>query len=74
LVVQPIENNNKNQYYYRVSISARNDVPSFEPKLPSTIITGNKDELKTFFLTKLINAENAALKAEKFSKLAVLNF
>ncbi|CAK5106443.1 unnamed protein product [Meloidogyne enterolobii] len=77
LVIQPIENNNNNNnnnspqnLYYRVSISARNDVPPFGPPMPSTIITGNKEELRTFILTKLINAENAGLKAEKFAKLA----
>lgn len=73
LVIQPIENNDDNSstnHYYRVSISARNDVPPFGPSLPSTIITGNKEELRSFILTKLINAENAALKADKFAKLA----
>uniref|UniRef100_A0A915MC87 Rap-GAP domain-containing protein n=1 Tax=Meloidogyne javanica TaxID=6303 RepID=A0A915MC87_MELJA len=40
-------------------ISARNDVPPFGPPMPSTIITGNKEELRAFILTKLINAENA---------------
>ncbi|CAK5057246.1 unnamed protein product [Meloidogyne enterolobii] len=79
LVIQPIENNNNDNnnnnnspqnLYYRVSISARNDVPPFGPPMPSTIITGNKEELRTFILTKLINAENAGLKAEKFAKLA----
>nr|CAD2176301.1 unnamed protein product [Meloidogyne enterolobii] len=79
LVIQPIENNNNDtnnnnnspqNLYFRVSISARNDVPPFGPPMPSTIITGNKEELRAFILTKLINAENAGLKAEKFAKLA----
>lgn len=53
---------------YKISVTARDGVPFFGPALPrSGIIL--KRNLKQFLLTKLINAENACYKAEKFAKL-----
>jgi RAP1 GTPase activating protein 1 len=54
---------------YRVSVCARSDVPYFGPSLPSPAIFRRGSEFKDFLLTKLINAENACYKAEKFSTL-----
>ncbi|XP_034187091.1 uncharacterized protein LOC117607475 isoform X2 [Osmia lignaria lignaria] len=54
---------------YKVSITARNDVPWFGPALPTPAVFSRGVEFKEFLLTKLVNAENAAYKAEKFSKL-----
>jgi len=54
---------------YRVSVTARSDVPYFGPSLPSPAIFRRGSEFKEFLLTKLINAENACYKAEKFSTL-----
>jgi RAP1 GTPase activating protein 1 len=69
LVVQPIDPGTE-RARYRVSVTARDDVPFFGPQLPSPAIFRKGQELRNFLLTKLINAENAALKAEKFAKLA----
>lgn len=63
IVIQPRPNNT-----YKVSVAARDGVPFFGPHLPSNGII-KKQHLKEFLLTKLINAENACYKAEKFSKL-----
>ena len=52
-------------------MAARNDVPFFGPTLPSPAVFKKGPELREFLLTKLINAENACYKAEKFAKLEV---
>lgn len=57
---------------YKVSVTARNDVPLFGPALPTPSVFLRGIEFKEFLLTKLVNAENAAYKAEKFSKLEVI--
>ncbi|XP_043260827.1 rap1 GTPase-activating protein 1 isoform X4 [Colletes gigas] len=64
-VVDPCTPNTR----YKVSITARNDVPWFGPALPAPAVFMRGVEFKEFLLTKLVNAENAAYKAEKFSKL-----
>lgn len=56
-------------YRYKVSVTARDDVPFFGPTLPTPAIFRHGPEFKEFLLTKLINAENACYKAEKFAKL-----
>ncbi|KAB0390457.1 hypothetical protein E2I00_005537, partial [Balaenoptera physalus] len=50
---------------YKVSVTARDDVPFFGPPLPDPA----GPEFQEFLLTKLINAEYACYKAEKFAKL-----
>ncbi|XP_058794361.1 rap1 GTPase-activating protein 1-like isoform X2 [Phymastichus coffea] len=64
-VVDPCTPNTR----YKVSITARDDVPWFGPTLPTPAVFLRGVEFKEFLLTKLVNAENAAYKAEKFSKL-----
>lgn len=59
---------------YKVSVTARDDVPWFGPNLPTPAVFLREVEFKEFLLTKLINAENAAYKADKFSKLEVRFF
>ena len=68
IVVQPINPCSGNTSY-RVSVTARSDVPYFGPSLPDPAIFRKGSEFKEFLLTKLINAENACYKAEKFSTL-----
>ncbi|XP_020286997.1 rap1 GTPase-activating protein 1-like isoform X3 [Pseudomyrmex gracilis] len=64
-VIDPCTSNTR----YKVSITARDDVPWFGPNLPTPAVFLREVEFKEFLLTKLINAENAAYKADKFSKL-----
>lgn len=54
---------------YKVSVTARHDVPFFGPTLPTPAVFRHGPEFKEFLLTKLINAENACYKADKFAKL-----
>merc|ERR1719445_1254554 len=69
IVVQPITNTTSGNVSYKVSVTARSDVPYFGPSLPNPPIFKKGEEFKEFLLTKLINAENACYKAEKFSTL-----
>merc|ERR1711892_1439431 len=54
---------------YRVSVTARSDVPYFGPSLPSPPVFKRGPEFKEWILNKLISAETAFYKAEIFSKL-----
>ncbi|XP_058826301.1 rap1 GTPase-activating protein 1 isoform X2 [Topomyia yanbarensis] len=68
IVVQPLEPNTPN-CRYKISVTARDDVPFFGPTLPQPSVFKKGPELKEFLLTKLINAENACYKADKFAQL-----
>ncbi|KAL1422638.1 hypothetical protein MTO96_021852 [Rhipicephalus appendiculatus] len=50
-------------------LTARLDVPFFEPKLPVPAEFEAGPEFREFLLQKLINAENASYRAEQFARL-----
>ncbi|CAL8280786.1 unnamed protein product [Arctogadus glacialis] len=54
---------------YKVSVTAREDVPSFGPPLPNPAVFRKGPEFREFLLTKLINAETACYKSERFARL-----
>ncbi|NXD98225.1 RPGP1 protein, partial [Chaetorhynchus papuensis] len=54
---------------YKVSVTARDDVPFFGPPLPNPAIFRKSTEFREFLLVKLINAEYSCYRAEKFAKL-----
>ncbi|XP_074858043.1 rap1 GTPase-activating protein 1-like isoform X7 [Carettochelys insculpta] len=54
---------------YKVSVTARDDVPFFGPALPNPAIFKKGPEFRDFLLAKLINAEYSCYRAEKFAKL-----
>ncbi|GAB6031292.1 Rap1 GTPase-activating protein 2, variant 2 [Chamberlinius hualienensis] len=54
---------------YKVSVTARDDVPFFGPTLPTPAIFKKGPDFRDYLLTKLMNAENACYKAEKFARL-----
>uniref|UniRef100_A0A3B5ALV6 Rap1 GTPase-activating protein 1-like n=1 Tax=Stegastes partitus TaxID=144197 RepID=A0A3B5ALV6_9TELE len=64
-VVNPCSDN----VLYKVSVTARDDVPFFGPALPNPAFFKKGPEFHEFLFTKLINAEYACYKAEKFAKL-----
>nr|XP_055044164.1 rap1 GTPase-activating protein 1 isoform X18 [Misgurnus anguillicaudatus] len=68
-IVVQVENACSDNVLYKVSVTARDDVPFFGPPLPNPAIFKKGPELHEFLLTKLINAEYACYKAEKFAKL-----
>ncbi|XP_014803006.1 PREDICTED: rap1 GTPase-activating protein 1-like isoform X5 [Calidris pugnax] len=55
--------------FYKVSVTARDDVPFFGPPLPNPAIFRKSAEFREFLLAKLINAEYSCYRAEKFAKL-----
>ncbi|CAL8367311.1 unnamed protein product, partial [Lota lota] len=68
-VVVQVLNACSDNVLYKVSVTARNDVPFFGPALPEPAIFRKGPEFHEFLFTKLINAEYACCKAEKFAKL-----
>lgn len=68
-VVVQAQNPCSDNTLYKVSVTARDDVPFFGPTLPDPAIFKKGPEFHEFLLTKLINAEYACYKAEKFAKL-----
>lgn len=70
IIVRPINNKDWITTRYKITIAAKADVPQFGPTFPGgSNIIRKGPELKEFLLTKLINAETACYRAEKFSKL-----
>uniref|UniRef100_A0A672JFE5 Rap1 GTPase-activating protein 1-like n=1 Tax=Salarias fasciatus TaxID=181472 RepID=A0A672JFE5_SALFA len=68
-VVVQVVNPCSDDILYKVSVTARDDVPFFGPALPNPAIFRKGPEFHEFLFTKLINAEYACYKAEKFAKL-----
>ncbi|XP_053725384.1 rap1 GTPase-activating protein 1 isoform X5 [Synchiropus splendidus] len=68
-VVVQVENACSDNVTYKVSVTARDDVPFFGPALPDPAVFVKGPEFREFLFTKLINAEYACYKAEKFAKL-----
>ncbi|XP_025331874.1 rap1 GTPase-activating protein 2 isoform X2 [Canis lupus baileyi] len=68
-IVVQAENSGTETPSYKVSVTAREDVPAFGPPLPSPPVFQKGPEFREFLLTKLTNAENACCKSDKFAKL-----
>uniref|UniRef100_A0A672Q2D0 RAP1 GTPase activating protein n=1 Tax=Sinocyclocheilus grahami TaxID=75366 RepID=A0A672Q2D0_SINGR len=68
-IVVQVENACTDNVLYKVSVTARDDVPFFGPALPDPAVFKKSAEFHEFLLTKLINAEYSCYKAEKFAKL-----
>uniref|UniRef100_A0A7N6B428 Rap-GAP domain-containing protein n=1 Tax=Anabas testudineus TaxID=64144 RepID=A0A7N6B428_ANATE len=54
---------------YKVSVTAREDVPPFGPPLLNPSVFKKGPEFREFLLTKLINAELACYKSDRFARL-----
>lgn len=70
-VLVQVENPCSPDATYKVSVTAREDVPPFGPPLPNPPVFKKGAEFRDFLLTKLMNAENACYKSDKFAKLEV---
>uniref|UniRef100_A0A3B4YTJ3 RAP1 GTPase activating protein a n=1 Tax=Seriola lalandi dorsalis TaxID=1841481 RepID=A0A3B4YTJ3_SERLL len=68
-IVVQVVNPCSDKALYKVSVTARDDVPFFGPALPNPAVFKKGPEFHDFLFTKLINAEYACYKAEKFAKL-----
>uniref|UniRef100_A0A8C6U0J0 Rap-GAP domain-containing protein n=1 Tax=Neogobius melanostomus TaxID=47308 RepID=A0A8C6U0J0_9GOBI len=54
---------------YQVSVTAREDVPRFGPALPHPPLFHKGQDFREFLLAKLINAELACYKSDRFARL-----
>ncbi len=52
-----------------MAVSYSTDVPSFGPPLPKNPLFARSDEFRDFLLAKIVNADAAALKCEKFTHI-----
>ncbi|OXB71810.1 UNVERIFIED_CONTAM: hypothetical protein H355_002779, partial [Colinus virginianus] len=76
-VVVQLTHSSSGETLYKVSVTARDDVPFFGPSLPNPAIfrklgfhlVMQSAEFREFLLVKLINAEYSCYRAEKFAKL-----
>nr|XP_056703456.1 signal-induced proliferation-associated 1-like protein 3 [Euleptes europaea] len=55
---------------YSVAVTRSKDVPPFGPAIPSRAAFRKSDVFREFLLAKVINAENAAHKSDKFHTMA----
>lgn len=69
IVVQKFTDQLTSKTKYRVSVTARKDVPNFGPPISNDSMFENDSTFKEWIMNKLINAEYACYKAEKFRKL-----
>ncbi|GCB62453.1 hypothetical protein scyTo_0004251, partial [Scyliorhinus torazame] len=68
-IVVQVETSCAERTTYKVSVTAREGVRLFGPPLPTQPVFKKGPEFREFLLTKLINAESACYKSEKFAKL-----
>ncbi|XP_069766803.1 rap1 GTPase-activating protein 2-like isoform X2 [Narcine bancroftii] len=68
-VVVQLETSGASETTYKVLVTAREGVRHFGPPLPSPSVFKKGPEFRELLLTKLINAESACYKSEKFAKL-----
>lgn len=69
IVVRVIPNIKSPKTQYSVSISYSNDVQSFGPPLPKNPLFFRSKEFRDFLLAKIVNADSAGLKSEKFTQI-----
>ncbi|XP_029301459.1 signal-induced proliferation-associated 1-like protein 3 isoform X1 [Cottoperca gobio] len=55
---------------YSVAVTRMKDVPAFGPPIPSGVTFRDPETFRNFLLAKVINAETAAHKSEKFHTMA----
>ncbi|XP_056586241.1 rap1 GTPase-activating protein 2b isoform X2 [Triplophysa dalaica] len=68
-ILVQVENPGTDDTTYKVSVTAREDVPQFGPPLPNPPVFKKGPEFREFLLTKLINAELACYRSIRFAKL-----
>nr|XP_043897235.1 rap1 GTPase-activating protein 2-like isoform X2 [Solea senegalensis] len=68
-VVVQVEDLGSDVTTYKVSVTAREDVPPFGPPLPNPAVFKKGPEFREFLLTKLINAEVSCYKSDRFARL-----
>ncbi|XP_078316233.1 signal-induced proliferation-associated 1-like protein 2 isoform X3 [Crassostrea virginica] len=56
--------------HYSIAVTRSKDVPPFGPHIPENAMFPRSDQFAEFLLAKIINAENAAHRCEKFIAMA----
>ncbi|XP_066487862.1 signal-induced proliferation-associated 1-like protein 1 isoform X2 [Tiliqua scincoides] len=69
-VIVRVHNPSTDNVCYSVAVTRSRDVPSFGPPIPKGITFPKSNVFRDFLLAKVINAENAAHKSEKFRAMA----
>lgn len=57
-------------FSFSVAVTRMKDVPPFGPPIPNGVTFRDPETVRNFLLAKVINAENAAHKSEKFHTMA----
>ncbi|XP_036405692.1 signal-induced proliferation-associated 1-like protein 1 isoform X2 [Megalops cyprinoides] len=70
-VVVRVNNPCSDNTCYSVAVARSRDVPSFGPPIPKDVTFPKSSVFRDFLLAKVINAENAAHKSEKFRAMAM---
>jgi len=66
VVVSPVEDGCDGCAQYKVAIARKEGIPSFGPQLPPSALVRKDEDGRRWMLTKLINAERAALRSPTF--------
>ncbi|KAM9435684.1 signal-induced proliferation-associated 1-like protein 1 isoform 2-T6 [Clarias gariepinus] len=69
-VVVQVHNPCSENTCYSVAVARSRDVPAFGPPIPKDVKFPKSSVFRDFLLTKVINAENAAHKSDKFRAMA----
>uniref|UniRef100_A0A8C5GFH1 Signal-induced proliferation-associated 1-like protein 3 n=1 Tax=Gouania willdenowi TaxID=441366 RepID=A0A8C5GFH1_GOUWI len=69
-VIVRVHNPCSENTFYSVAVTRMKDVPPFGPPIPNSVTFRDPDTFRNFLLAKVINAENAAHKSEKFHTMA----
>lgn len=68
-IIVRVLNPNTPNTQYSVAISYNKDIPTFGPPLPKNPLFIKSNEFRNFLLTKIINADNAGLRCDKFVQM-----
>uniref|UniRef100_A0A8C7XN32 Signal-induced proliferation-associated 1 like 3 n=1 Tax=Oryzias sinensis TaxID=183150 RepID=A0A8C7XN32_9TELE len=69
-VIVHVHNPCSDNTYYSVAVTRMKDVPLFGPPIPLEVTFRDPEMFRNFLLAKVINAENAVHKSEKFHTMA----
>ncbi|PVD26348.1 hypothetical protein C0Q70_14019 [Pomacea canaliculata] len=69
-IIIRVSNPNSENTRYSIAVARSKDVPSFGPPIPSGGTFRKSPEFVDFLMAKIINAENAAHRSEKFRTMA----
>ncbi|XP_069043920.1 signal-induced proliferation-associated 1-like protein 3 [Lepisosteus oculatus] len=69
-IIVRVHNPGTESVCYSVAVTRMKDVPPFGPPIPCGVTFRNSEAFRDFLLAKVINAENAAHKSDKFHTMA----